>query len=95
MEIPVSTRSMDRPMASAMATERLRWMTLPGIAPALTLSICFSSTPTAGSAEMMNQPSTMASGTSSQPCTANSAPSSAPSGEKPTFTPVRNRTRPT
>ena len=96
-EMPVTTRSMENAMASAIATERLALIVLPGIAPALTSSICFSSTPTAGSAEMMNQPSSAASGMSSQlrSPSASAAPSSAPSDEKPTFTPVRNSTRPT
>ena len=64
--------------------------------PALTSSICFSSTATAGSAEMMNQPSTAASGISSHsfPFSTSAAPSSAPRLEKPTFTPVRNSTSP-
>ena len=50
MEIPVTTRSIASPMAMAMAMERLRLIAFPGIAPALTSSICFSSTATAGSA---------------------------------------------
>ena len=97
MLMPVTTRSMAMPMASAMATERLSFIALPGIAPALTCSICFSRTPTAGSAEMMNQPSSIDSGMSSHlaPLSASAAPSDAPRVEKPTFTPVRNSTRPT
>ena len=82
-------------VAAAIATERLYFITFPGIAPALTSSICFSSTATAGSAEIMNQPSSAASGMSGQlRSPASAVPSAAPSDEKPTFTPVRNSTRP-
>ena len=87
---------MARPIASAIATDRLSLIVLPGIAPALTSSICFSSTATAGSAEMMNQPSSVASGISSafvQP-QARPLPSTSPSAAKPTFTPVKNSTSP-
>ena len=34
IEMPVSTRSMEKPMANAMAMERLVLMALPGIVPA-------------------------------------------------------------
>ena len=96
MEIPVSTRSMERPIARAIAMERLVLMALPGMVPALTSSICASNTATAGSAEIMNQPSSMERGISShrvQPA-ASSAPNTRPNAENPTFTPVRNSTRP-
>ena len=95
-EIPVMTLIIDIPIAAAIATERLYFMTFPGMAPALTSSICFSSTVTAGSAEMMNQPRSMDSGMSRyfMPPSASFAPSTAPSDEKPTLTPVRNSTRP-
>ena len=97
IEIPVTTRSIARAMARAIATDKLTLMAPPGIAPALTSSICFSSTATAGSAEMMNQPSSAASGISSHSVSpvARAAPSSAPRLEKPTFTPARNSTKPT
>ena len=97
MDIPVTTRSMARAIARAMATDRLTLMALPGMAPALTSSICFSSTVTAGSAEMMNQPSSAARGISShsRELLTSAAPNSAPRLENPTFTPVKNRTRPT
>ena len=84
------------PMATAIAMERLFLITLPLIAPALTSSTCFSSTATAGSAEMINQPRSMARGISRyfRSC-AIVLPNTVPSAEKPTFTPVRNNTSPT
>ena len=94
--MPVSTRTMASPVASAMAIERLRPMAFSDTAPALISSTCLLSTCTAGSAEIMNQPMTMAMGTSSQgDCIASCAPRIVPSEEKPTFTPTRNSTRPT
>ena len=48
------TLIIDMPIAAAIATERLYFMTFPGMAPALTSSICFSSTVTAGSAEIFH-----------------------------------------
>ena len=38
-EIPVMTLIIDMPIAAAIATERLYFMTFPGMAPALTSSI--------------------------------------------------------
>ena len=49
------------PMASEIATETELYRAA-GDSSALTSSICFSSTPTAGSAEIMNQPSGIARG---------------------------------
>ncbi|CDC75519.1 unknown [Candidatus Colimorpha enterica] len=63
-DIPVTARVIAIAIASAIATERLRLIAFPGMRPALTDSICASSTPTAGSAEIMNQPSRAASGIS-------------------------------
>ena len=95
-EIPVRTRIMESPIASAIAMERLRLITRPGIAPALTVSICFSRTATAGSADMINQPIAMARGTSHQTLfpEESAAPSSAPRAENPMLTPVKKSTRP-
>ena len=64
IDIPVMTRSIEMPIASAIAMERLRRIVLPGIVPALTSSTCFSRTMTAGSAEIMNQPRSIAKGMS-------------------------------
>ncbi len=96
-DIPVITLIIDMPIAAAIATERLYFITFPGIAPALTSSICFSSTATAGSAEIMNQPRSIDSGMSRYFIlpSASFAPSTAPSEEKPTLTPVKNSTSPT
>ena len=57
IDIPVSTRKAEIPIATAIAADRLSFIARPGIAPALTVSICFSSTATAGSADMINHPS--------------------------------------
>lgn len=96
-EMPVTTRSMENPIARAIAIERLSLMDLPGIAPALTSSICFSSTATAGSAEMINHPRSMDRGIRIHRIgpEASSAPSTEPREENPTFTPVRKNTSPT
>ena len=87
---------MESPIASAIAIDRLRLITRPGIAPALTVSICFSRTATAGSADMINQPIAIARGTSHQTLfpEESAAPSSAPSAENPMLTPVKKSTRP-
>ena len=87
---------MESPIATQTAAERLNFMALPGIAPALTSSICFSSTATAGSADIINQPNTMASGTAKAAALLfiSSLPKTVPRGEKPTFTPVRKSTNP-
>ena len=44
MEIPVSTRTMARPMAAATAMERLMPMAREEMAPALSSSTCLFST---------------------------------------------------
>lgn len=97
IEIPVSTRTIARPFAVATAMDRLRPIAFAEIAPALSSSTCWLRICTAGSASMMNQPITIASGISSHRChpAPIAAPSTEPSGEKPTFTPVKNSTRPT
>ena len=88
---------MARALPAATARDRLHSMDFSLTAPAVSSSTCFVSTCTAGSARMMNQPISMDSGTAiqRQRLPAMSAPSCSPSGEKPTFTPVRNNTRPT
>ena len=55
---------MPRPMAEDTAMDRLTPMALADIAPALSSSTCLLSTWTAGSALMINQPISMASGIS-------------------------------
>ena len=62
--MPVSTRSMLSPMAADTAMDRLRRMARSEIAPWLSSSTCRFRVCTAGSALMMNQPITMATGTS-------------------------------
>ena len=76
--------------------ERLICITFSETAPALISSTCLLSTWTAGSAETMNQPISIATGMSSQRVQplARLLPSSTPSDEKPTFTPVRKITSP-
>src|SRR5699024_7187418 len=64
---PVSTRIMARPLAMATATHRLRPMALAEMAPLVRSSTCLFSTWTAGSALMMNQPISTASGISRRP----------------------------
>ena len=66
MEIPVSTRSMARPMDTATPMDRLVLMALPGIAPEVSSSTCRFRTCTAGSACTMNQPISIPMGISIQ-----------------------------
>ena len=96
IDIPARTRSADIPIAAAIAAERLNFIAFPGIAPALTVSICFSSTATAGSADMMNHPISADRGIRKYfaPDETIAPPSCAPRDENPTFTPVRNSTSP-
>ena len=93
---PVKTRNAEIPIATAIAADRLSFIARPGIAPALTVSIYFSSMATAGSADIINQPSSADSGINKYFASdkAIAPPNCAPSEEKPTFTPVRKSTSP-
>ena len=62
--MPVMTRSIARPPAAETAIDRLMPIALAEIAPALSSSTCLLSVCTAGSALMMNQPISIASGAS-------------------------------
>ena len=65
IETPVMTRSMASPPAAETAMDRLMPIAFAEIAPALKSSTCRLRIWTAGSALMMNQPISMASGMSS------------------------------
>ena len=67
MGIPVSTRTIARPLAVATAMHRLRPIALAEMAPLVRSSTCLFRTWTAGSALMMNQPISTANGTKSRP----------------------------
>ena len=64
IEMPVMTRSIASPPAADTATDRLRPIERSEIAPALSSATCLLSVCTAGSALMMNQPISIASGAS-------------------------------
>ena len=63
---PVMTRSIASPPAAETAIDRLTPMARAEMAPALRSSTCLLRIWTAGSALMMNQPMSIASGMSSQ-----------------------------
>ena len=74
---PVSTRTIANPFASATAMDRLMPIAFAEIAPEVSSSTCLLRMYTAGSASMMNQPMSIASGTSSHesPCSTIAPPS--------------------
>ena len=60
--MPVSTRSMARPTATAIPMERVVPMARWEMAPPVSSSTCWLSTRTAGSAATMNQPTSIPMG---------------------------------